>query len=244
MSISRFAGLELLVHLKHGADLATVLRPEEDYSRASVLSQDGDVVGVIDPALEQCGHGRLDVFPEVDALGALAQVTVFEFGAGAVEVEAYRVEILDEAVDNPHLFVVVRAIQPLFIGLYQPSLWVLDEEHKVRWVHGLADIHRPIEGPALGIVPLPRGPRFERGLQSRQILTHAGPQPIRGEEAVRQLAGVKLIFDFESVVADLVLNLLEAYEVKHFGPGRSSLLRVPNGGEPPCRAPRGGLEPF
>src|SRR5206468_4761683 len=76
-----------------------------------------------------------------------------------------------------------------------------------------------------------RGARFERVLQSRQILTHAGPQPIRGEEAVRQLAGVKLIFDFESVVADLVLNLLEAYEVKHFGPGCGPLLGVLNGGK-------------
>jgi len=105
MSISRFAGLELLTHLQHGADLTTVLRPEEDYSRARVLFQDGDVIAIVDPALEQRGHARLDVLPEVDALCPLAQITVFELGAGAVEVEADWVEILDEAVDNPHLFV-------------------------------------------------------------------------------------------------------------------------------------------
>src|SRR5437867_833727 len=113
----------------------------------------------------------------------LAQVTVFEFGAGAVEVEAHWVEILDEAVDNPHLFVVVSAIQPLFIGLYQPSLWVLDEEHKVRWVHGLADIHRPIEGPALGIVPVRRGARFERVLHRARF----SPTQARSLSAARKL---------------------------------------------------------
>ena len=98
-------------------------------------------------------------------------------------------------------------------------------------MHGLADIHRPVEGPALGIVPVLRGARFERVLQSRQILTHAGPQSIRCEEAIRQLAGIELIFDLESVIADLVLNLLEANEVKHFRPGCRPLLGVPNGGK-------------
>src|SRR5439155_27378282 len=125
------AGLQLLIHLEHGADLATVLRPEEDDSRASVLSEDGDVIAVVDPALEQRGHARLDVFPEVDALSSPAQVTVFQFGAGAVEVEANWVEILDKAVDNPHLFVVVRAIQPLFVGLQQPAVRALDEKHNM-----------------------------------------------------------------------------------------------------------------
>src|SRR3989449_5871206 len=156
-------------------DAATVFRPEEDYSGASVLSEDGDVVAVVAPALEQRGHARLDVPFEVDTLCPLAQVTVFEFGAGAVEVEAYRVEILDEAVDNPHLVVVIRAIQPLFVGLYQPSVRALDEKHNMRWVHGLTDIHRPIEGPSLGIAPVLRGARFEGVLQSRQILIGAGP---------------------------------------------------------------------
>ena len=111
--------------------MATVFRPEEDYSGAGVLFQNRDVIAVIDPALEQRGHGRLDVFPEVDALCPLAQVTVFQFGAGAVEVEAHWIEVLDKAVDNPHLFVVVRAIQPLFVGLQQPSVRALDGNHNM-----------------------------------------------------------------------------------------------------------------